>query len=189
MNNVLAPIQKKHKKFSHLKEQIDKKRTKATTQRIGRNPYSTEIESILGAFVEMLQPQVQQAVLEFNRKGYSTDVSGFMNNGENQKIEGDFQLSGDIIRKLKGMGVIVETNPSRYTTLQFSPSQPDLNKIKKHTRARKQGQKGQIIAKERAVSASSVALVCKSCGLPTRIGYKLDKDEKIRICKKCKSET
>ena len=64
-----------------------------------------------------------------------------------------------------------------------------LNTIKKHTRARKQGQKGQIITKERAVSASSVALVCKSCGLPTRIGYKLEKDGKIRICKKCKSET
>ena len=64
-----------------------------------------------------------------------------------------------------------------------------LNTIKKHTRARKQGQKGQIITKERAVSASSVALVCKSCGLPTRIGYKINGDNKIRICKKCKSET
>ena len=64
-----------------------------------------------------------------------------------------------------------------------------LNTIKKHTRARKQGQKGQIITKERAVSASSVALICKSCGLPTRIGYKINADIKIRICKKCKSET
>lgn len=64
-----------------------------------------------------------------------------------------------------------------------------LNTIKKHTRARKQGQKGQIITKERAVSASSVALVCKSCGLPTRIGYKLENDKKVRICKKCKVET
>jgi len=64
-----------------------------------------------------------------------------------------------------------------------------LNLIKRHTKARKQGQKGQIISKERAVNASSVALVCKSCGLPTRIGYKLENDRKIRICKKCKSET
>ena len=64
-----------------------------------------------------------------------------------------------------------------------------LNTIKKHTRARKQGQKGQIITKERSVSASSVALICKSCGLPTRIGYKLEKDRKVRICKKCRGET
>lgn len=63
-----------------------------------------------------------------------------------------------------------------------------LNLIKKNVRARQQGQKGQIISKERAVSASSVALVCKSCGKMTRIGYKFEGDNKIRICKKCKSE-
>ena len=63
-----------------------------------------------------------------------------------------------------------------------------LNLIKKHVRARKQGQKGQIISKERAVSVSSVALVCKSCGKPTRIGYKVTSESKVRICKKCKGE-
>lgn len=64
-----------------------------------------------------------------------------------------------------------------------------LNLVKKHTRARKQGQKGQIISKERYVSASSVALVCKACGRPTRIGYRVDGKNKARICKKCKAET
>lgn len=60
-----------------------------------------------------------------------------------------------------------------------------LNLIKKHTRARKQGQKGQIIHKERPVSISSVALICKACGRPTRVGYRFDDDQKLRICKKC----
>lgn len=64
-----------------------------------------------------------------------------------------------------------------------------LNLIKKHVRARKQGQKGQIVSKERAVSISSVAIVCKSCGKPTRIGYKLAGEAKVRICKKCRGET
>ena len=63
-----------------------------------------------------------------------------------------------------------------------------LNLIKKHLKARKQGQKGQIVSKERAVSVSSVALLCKSCGKPTRIGFKDENDIKVRICKKCKSE-
>ena len=63
-----------------------------------------------------------------------------------------------------------------------------LNLIKKHVRARKQGQKGQIISKERAVSVSSVALVCKSCGKPTRIGYRFEEENKARICKKCGAE-
>lgn len=64
-----------------------------------------------------------------------------------------------------------------------------LNLIKRHIRARKQGQKGQIISKERAVAASSVALVCKSCGKPTRVGYKVEGKNKVRVCKKCKADT
>ena len=63
-----------------------------------------------------------------------------------------------------------------------------LNLIKKHLRAKKQGQKGQIISKERAVSVSAVALICKSCEKQTRIGYKIDGKNRVRICKKCKSE-
>ena len=64
-----------------------------------------------------------------------------------------------------------------------------LNLVKKHLRAKKQGQKGQIVSKERAVSASSVALICKSCGKQTRLGYKMEGENKIRVCKKCGSET
>ena len=63
-----------------------------------------------------------------------------------------------------------------------------LNMLKRAVRARKQGQKGQIISKERSVNAASVALVCKSCGKPTRVGYKFEGENKVRICKKCKSE-
>jgi large subunit ribosomal protein L24 len=35
--------------------------------------------------------------------------------------------------------------------------------------------------------ASNVAIICSACG-PTRIGYRFDGDNKIRICKKCKSD-
>ena len=63
-----------------------------------------------------------------------------------------------------------------------------LNMIKKNVRARKQGQKGQIINKERAVSVPSVALVCKSCGKPTRVGFRVEGKNKVRICKKCEAE-
>ena len=64
-----------------------------------------------------------------------------------------------------------------------------LNLVKKHVRAKQQGQKGQVVSKERAVSASSVALICKSCSKPTRIGYRVEGENKLRICKKCKAET
>lgn len=60
-----------------------------------------------------------------------------------------------------------------------------LNTIKKHTRARQQGQKGSIVVKERRVNIASVALICKSCGKQTRIGYRIEGDQKMRICRKC----
>lgn len=62
-----------------------------------------------------------------------------------------------------------------------------LNKIKRHQRPKKQGQKGQIVSVERPVSASSVQLICKNCGKPTRVGFRLGVDKKERICKKCSS--
>ncbi len=67
-----------------------------------------------------------------------------------------------------------------------------LNMVKRHVRPRQQGQKGQIIARERLVSASGVAFMCKSCGKQTRVGYSLivvgEKKQKVRICRKCKAE-
>ena len=63
-----------------------------------------------------------------------------------------------------------------------------LNMIKRHTKPRQQGQSGQIVSKERAVSAASVAIICKACGKVTRVGYSIEGEKKTRICKKCKSE-
>jgi large subunit ribosomal protein L24 len=63
-----------------------------------------------------------------------------------------------------------------------------LNMIKKHQKAKKQGQKGQIIHKERAVDISNVQIICTKCSKPARIGYQVNGENKVRICKKCKSE-
>lgn len=63
-----------------------------------------------------------------------------------------------------------------------------LNKIKKNQRPKKQGQKGQIVEVERAVPASSVQLICPSCGKPTRVGHRIDGQQKARICRKCQAQ-
>lgn len=60
-----------------------------------------------------------------------------------------------------------------------------LNQIKRHLRAKKQGQKGQIVAVERWVSASAVAVVSKESGKAARIGWQVNPDgSKVRIDKK-----
>ncbi len=60
-----------------------------------------------------------------------------------------------------------------------------INIRKKHVKARKQGEESGIIPVECAIHSSKVSVVCPKCGKPTRIGYKIEKNEKIRVCKKC----
>jgi len=35
---------------------------------------------------------------------------------------------------------------------------------------------------------AKVALICPLCKKPTRVGIRIVKNEKVRICKKCKKE-
>ncbi len=64
-----------------------------------------------------------------------------------------------------------------------------VNLRKKHVRPKKSGEKGQIVVRALPIDSSSVKLICSQCGKAVRIGYKLDKGNKIRICKKCGEET
>lgn len=63
-----------------------------------------------------------------------------------------------------------------------------LNMFKKHQKARKQGQKGQIISKEHPLDRSNVQIICGKCGKPTRISHQIISENKIRVCKKCGAE-
>ena len=58
------------------------------------------------------------------------------------------------------------------------------NIVKKAKKRRKQSDRGGIIEIEAAIHSSNVAVVCKKCG-PTRIGYKIEGENKTRVCRKC----
>ena len=60
-----------------------------------------------------------------------------------------------------------------------------VNVRKKHIKPRRQGEEGGIIAVECAVSSSKLNVVCPKCNKPTRIGYNIKDDKKVRVCKKC----
>jgi len=62
-----------------------------------------------------------------------------------------------------------------------------LNMVKKAIRPRGQNQKGGITSVEAALAISNVQIVCKKCG-PTRIGLRMEKEQKVRFCKKCGGE-
>jgi len=66
----------------------------------------------------------------------------------------------------------------------------NINLKKKHQRPKTGGKKGEKIEVPRPIPGSTVALVCKNCGKPTRAGRQILPDgKKIRICKKCGLET
>jgi large subunit ribosomal protein L24 len=59
-----------------------------------------------------------------------------------------------------------------------------INMVKKAVKKRKQNDRGGIIDIEGSIAISDVMILCAKCG-PTRIGYKIDDEAKVRICKKC----
>lgn len=58
------------------------------------------------------------------------------------------------------------------------------NIVKKAMRRKSQQDRGGIVEIEAPIHVSNVMIVCKKCG-PTRIGFKMEGDAKIRVCKKC----
>ena len=58
------------------------------------------------------------------------------------------------------------------------------NIAKKAKKRKNKQDRGGIIEIEAPVHYSNVAIVCKKCG-PSRIGYKIEGENKTRICRKC----
>ncbi len=63
-----------------------------------------------------------------------------------------------------------------------------VNQYKRHIKARMQGQKSEIITLTKPLSLTNVMVMCPKCKQPTRVGIKVLKDSKVRVCKKCKHE-
>ena len=63
-----------------------------------------------------------------------------------------------------------------------------LNIVKKHSRPRKEGEKGQRVEIPRKITVSNVLLICPQCGKGTRVEFKVTDQTKQRICKKCGAE-
>jgi len=60
-----------------------------------------------------------------------------------------------------------------------------LNLAKKHVRPQGEKKPGGIIEISQPLNVAKVALICPKCNQPTRVGYKKEKKEKYRVCKKC----
>jgi len=80
---------------------------------------------------------------------------------------------GKVVRVVPSLGKIIVEN---------------VNVIKKHSKPKREGEKGQIIEVAAPFDASNAMVVCPNCGKNTRVGYSIKGADKLRICKKCKKE-
>ena len=62
------------------------------------------------------------------------------------------------------------------------------NVVSKHTKARRQGEKSQIVKTESAMYACKVQLVCPKCDKGVRVAHKIVDGKKVRVCTKCGAE-
>ena len=92
---------------------------------------------------------------------------------------------GDTVEVLSGndkgkTGEVLEVMPKAEKVIVKG-----VNVRKKHVKPRKQGEEGGIIPIECAIPSSKVNIVCSKCSKATKIGYIIENDKKVRVCKKC----
>jgi large subunit ribosomal protein L24 len=96
---------------------------------------------------------------------------------------------GDRVRVLSGKDRGKEGAVMRAIPASGKVIVDGVNVARKHQRPTRATQQGGIIDKDMPLPVSNVALVCPSCGKPTRVGYKIDRSgQKARVCKKCGGE-
>lgn len=137
--NFNAEQEKLFKDLERLRDEAHAQTEKETEERIKNNPKPTEEEILAGAFREMIEPQVRDALFEMYRKGYSTESSGFGGeNSEYQQIDGYFELDEKTkqafeaagAKILKGKDIGLPGFGENYTFIRFSPKEADISKIK-----------------------------------------------------------
>lgn len=63
-----------------------------------------------------------------------------------------------------------------------------VNLYKRHLKKNQETNQGGIVEVPRPLYVSKVALICPKCSKLTRVGYKVEKNKKYRVCKKCQSK-
>ena len=80
-------------------------------------------------------------------------------------------------------GKVIEVSPSESKVILEG-----INIVTKHVKPRRQGEAGGIVKRETPIRSCKVALFCEKCNKGVRVGYKMDGDKKVRICRKCGAE-
>jgi large subunit ribosomal protein L24 len=77
-------------------------------------------------------------------------------------------------------GKVIRTFPSKGKIVVEG-----MNIRKKHVRARKQGEKGQVAHMPGPFDISNAMFFCEHCKKGVKVGYTMSENTKQRVCKKC----
>lgn len=80
-------------------------------------------------------------------------------------------------------GVVTKTLPSAGKIVVEK-----INVLKKHSKPRREGEKGQIVEIASPFNASNAMVICPNCSKTTRVAYSIKGSDKSRLCKKCNKE-
>ena len=64
----------------------------------------------------------------------------------------------------------------------------NINIYKRHVKKSDHMPKGGIVDVPRPLAVSKVMIICSKCGKTTRVGYKIEKSKKFRVCKRCENK-
>lgn len=95
---------------------------------------------------------------------------------------------GDTVRVLSGKdkgteGTVTQAFPDAGKVIVEG-----VNIAKRHTKARSAEEPGGIIDKSMPIDVSNVAVLSPKDKKPTRVGYKVDGDKKVRVCSRTGAE-
>lgn len=95
---------------------------------------------------------------------------------------------GDMVYVIAGndknkTGKVLSVNPSENRAVVEG-----INMVSKHTKPNSKQPQGGIIKQEAPIHISNLNLIDPQSGKPTRVGYKMDGDKKIRYAKKSGEE-
>lgn len=93
---------------------------------------------------------------------------------------------GDQVKILKGKDAGKTAKVLRVDPENNLATMEGVNLHTKNVRAKRAGEKGQVVKLPAPIHVSSVALVCPACGQPTRVGHRQSGNgPKERYCKQC----
>ena len=91
--------------------------------------------------------------------------------------------TGDIVKVISGNQKGVQGKVLRVYASKNRAVVEGVNIVKKHNKPNSNNPKGGISEKELSIDISNISLIT-SDGQPTRVGFKFEKDKKVRYSKK-----